>query len=475
MAQRNLWRIDEGKLILGLHEGQSKAWNSDKRFIFVLAGTQGGKTTFGPWWLWREIQRCGPGDYLAVTSSYDLFKLKMLPVMRETFENVLGIGRYWAGDRIMEICDPATGRFSASKATDPMWARIILRSASAGGGLESSTAKAAWLDEAGQEDFTIETWEAVLRRLSINEGRVIATTTIYNLGWLKTEIYDPWIEGKRQETAVIQFPSYINPSFPKKEYERVKASGMQDWRFGMFYEGLFTKPAGLIYDAYEPSRHLVDDFVPPFDWPRYVGIDFGGVNQSLVWLALDEFGTGPKKTPGMYYLYRESLEGGMSTQQHAEAARGHLDWGQVIKTWGGSGSEDQQRRDWKREGVEVLRPSVGDVEAGIDRVYSMFARDMLAICKGCKGVLQELSTYKRKLDKKGEPTDEIEDKRKFHRLDALRYVASGLFPRLIMRPARSYRGLDYLPPLEGTLPAAGPRGPKRLETEAEAIKRYRIN
>ena len=40
----NLYEVDDdGKLKLSLHKGQSKAWESDKRFVFVLSGTQGGK------------------------------------------------------------------------------------------------------------------------------------------------------------------------------------------------------------------------------------------------------------------------------------------------------------------------------------------------------------------------------------------------------------------------------------------------
>ena len=66
--------------------------------------------------------------------------------------------------------------------------RIVLRSANAEGGLESLTGKAAVLDECGQDDFTLEAWEAIQRRLSLSRGRVLGGTTPYNLGWLKTQI-----------------------------------------------------------------------------------------------------------------------------------------------------------------------------------------------------------------------------------------------------------------------------------------------
>ena len=69
LPKKSLWSVDGGKLTLSFHEGQARAWKSQRRFIFVLAGTQGGKTSWGPWWLWREIQRTARkgelNDYLA--------------------------------------------------------------------------------------------------------------------------------------------------------------------------------------------------------------------------------------------------------------------------------------------------------------------------------------------------------------------------------------------------------------------------
>jgi hypothetical protein len=62
----------EKKLRFNFHPGQYRAWQSPKRFVLVLAGTQGGKTSFGPAWLYREIQRRGPGDYMIVTPTYPL-------------------------------------------------------------------------------------------------------------------------------------------------------------------------------------------------------------------------------------------------------------------------------------------------------------------------------------------------------------------------------------------------------------------
>lgn len=413
----NLWKIENGKLVLDQHFGQSQAWESLRRFIFVLAGTQSGKTSWLSWWLWREIRQTaspeGDNDYIATTASYDLFKLKFLPEIRQVFEYLLNVGRYWSGERIIEL-RPSLDRnkpFWAKRADDPMWGRIILRSAASPAGLESATAKAAILDEAGQDEYTLETWEAVLRRLSLHQGRVCAATTLYNLGWIKSEIYDAWRNGDK-DIDVIQFASIQNPAFPKAEFERAR-SKMQDWRFAMFYLGQYAKPAGLIYSAFTDDM-LVDPFPIPYDWDRVTGVDFGGANTATLYLAQDP-------DSEIWYAYKESLEGDKSSAEHVESAEIAGDSHIFV---GGAGSETQYRMDWTFAGLPVLEPPIKEVENGIDKVTELMKTNRFRVFRSLSGLRDELGSYRRKLDESGNPTEEILNKRTYHRLDALRYAAT---------------------------------------------------
>ena len=406
----DLVEVVAGKVSLHLHPGQTKAWESTRRFVFVIAGTQGGKTSFLPWLLNREIGVCGDGDYLAVTATYDLFKLKLLPEMKRVFCDLLG-WKYYASDRVMGLGDK----------------RIILRSASAEGGLESTTGKAALLDECGQDDFRLESWEAIQRRLSLSQGRVFGGTTPYNLGWLKTEIFDRWRAGD-PDIEVVQFKNLDNPRFPRAEYDRMKRV-LPDWKFRMFYDGEFTRPAGMIYSDYDETIHRIPPKHLPLHWPRYVGLDFGAVNTAMVWIAED-----PERH--VYYLYREYHDGGKSTQGHAksffEESKMHLEDGvwvggeNVIRVTGGARSETQQRMDWNAAGVGVLESPIIDVEAGIDRVIELFKTKRLFIFDTCKRLLDEIGTYARELDDSGQPTEKIKNKETFHILDATRYGVSGV-------------------------------------------------
>lgn len=432
---KELWsRGADGRLHWQLHPGQWKALNCLARIILVLAGTQGGKTSFGPLWLLNEIKKRGPGDYIAASATYDLFKLKMLPEMERLFVETLG-WHYKKNDRIIESPDKQT--------------RIILRSAESPGGLESASVKGAWLDEWGQNNVTIECWEAIRRRVALYKGRVLITTTPYNLGWLKLQIYDRWKAGDKKY-AVISFRSIDNPAFPLEEYETAKAE-MPDWRFRMFYNGEFTKPAGLIYNDYEdsyavfepmyapgvdlkqlpgPGRYIIGgNLVRPFSipkhWQRYIGVDFGAVNTALIWLAED---------PYTHYLYlcREKLGGGLTGPEHAREA---LAYREPVKLWlGGAPSEDDARNDWQMAGAAVCRPFVDDVETGIDRGVGLIKSRRLFVFDSCVMTRGQFGTYSRELDAAGEPTEKISDKAKFHLLDAYRYIATA-FP--IDKPAES--------------------------------------
>lgn len=404
-----MWSVtDAGEMLLHLHEGQARVWDSERRFVFMLAGTQSGKTSFGPLWLLREIGLRGPGDYLAVSSTYDLLKLKMLPEFRRVFEDTLHLGEWQGGDRVFQFSREPT--------------RVIFRSAGSPGGLESSTAKAAWADEAGQDEFPLAAWFALLRRLSLSQGRVLGTTTLYNLGWVKQQIYDPWKAGD-PDIDVIQFDSSLNPQFPQDEYERAKRT-LPKWKFEMFYRGRYERPAGAIYgdfrDEYkEQGGHKVHPFTIPPEWPRHVGIDYGAVNTALVWLARDP-------AVNVYYLYRESLEGGKTSAEHVQSAKALAQGENVISWHGGAKSEKQQRWDWGGEnGLSVQEPPISDVEAGIDRVIGLFKPMRLFVFDSCTGVLDELGRYSRVLDDLNQPTEKIANKETFHRLDALRYVVIG--------------------------------------------------
>lgn len=455
----SIWNRDPvtGELELSFHPGQARAWNCESRFIAVLAGTQGGKTSFAPWWLAREIERTadpagGNNDYLAVTSTFKLFQRKFLPLMIETYEEVLKIGRYWASAGIIEISDPRDGRFWAKKSSDAMFARILLGSAVSPSGLESTTAKAALLDEAGQPEYTIRAWEAIRRRLSLARGRALLPTTVYDLGWLKEAVYD---RAKRVDTphempgdaefAVIHFDSIENPAFPLEEFEAARAS-MPEWRFNMMYRGLFTRPAGRIYDCWidadeAEGGHRIRPFTIPDHWHRVLGIDFGAVNTCAGFYALEEDAQG--YPTGRKIRYRTYHAAGGHAGDHVKRLM-DID-PRVSLVVGGAPSEDQWRQAYLWAGLPVYAPTIADVEVGIDRVYKAMSEGEELVFDDDRQYIDDVKGYSRELDERGEPTTKIKDKEKYHAADTSRYAHSLISPNDPLLPFNAFRHLDVSP------------------------------
>lgn len=397
--------------VLRFHAGQIRALDSTKRFVLILSGTQSGKTSFGPYWLYEEIQRRGPGDYLVATPTFTLLELKALSEFKRLFEERLQLGRYKGSpSRVFQFSPQGEEVIFGSTQKNPT--RILFGHAQDPESLESATIKAAWLDEAGQKKFKRGSWEAIQRRLSIHEGRVLITTTPYALGWLKNELHDK-AGDPNSDVDLIQFESVMNPAFPESEFNRMRDT-LPRWKFNMMYRGIFERPAGMIYDCFG-AENKVKRFNIPSSWQRYVGIDFGGVNTAAVFIAEDP------DTKDLF-LYRTYHKGELTAKEHADKIKS----GEPgrLTVYGGAKSEGQWRKEFRSAGLFIHEPPVSEVEVGIDRVYGLFKSHRLFVFDDLSDLIDELESYSRVLDESGEPTEKIEDKETYHKADALRYIGS---------------------------------------------------
>lgn len=79
--------------------------------------------------------------------------------------------------------------------------------------------------------------------------------------------------------------------------------------------GRWAAADGLIYDMFDPAIHLRDPmFMPPKEWPRYWGVDFGFTNPfTCLFFAEDP--------DGRLIMYRELYMTGRTVDEHAETIR----------------------------------------------------------------------------------------------------------------------------------------------------------
>jgi hypothetical protein len=425
----------KGKVLFHFHPGQERVMASHKRIVLALAGNQSGKTELAPPWLWREMRRKGPGDYLVASPSYPLMDKKLLPAFQRFFHTYLQLGDYKGQSKVFRFTEEGSLRLHGRVCDEPT--NIFFGHAQDPDSLESATYKAAVIDEAGQKAFRLGSYEAIMRRLSIHQGRLLIPTTPYDLGWLKQRIYDPWDQARKNgqphpEIDVINFKSIENPAFPREEYLRAKRD-LPPWRFHLFYDAIFTRPAGQIYHCFETALHVIPRRSIPDHWPRHFGLDFGPVNTACVMLA-EELNTLHEPT-GRLLAYREYHPGEKRTpEQHVlaimagDSSRGIPPEPRMPHCVGGSHSEDEWRDDFGGAGLSVFAPPIKEVEVGIDRVFATIQRGELLVMNDLVELLDELESYSREVDEAGNVGEKIDEPNIYHLCDSLRYILADVRP-----------------------------------------------
>jgi len=276
------------------------------------------------------------------------------------------------------------------------------------------------------EELGLPDWETLLSRATGRAGNVPHPQVI---GDCNPSAPTHWIRARAKAGVLTFFESrhQDNPELFDRE-GRITEAGqrrlsalrrMTGSRLLRLYHGLWAAPEGAIYDVLDEEKHVVTAFRPPDLWPRVVGVDPIGAYVAAVWGAWDQ-------ENGVLNIYREYMEPfGITTGGHVRNVL-QLSDRETIFAWAGGGpSERQARADWAGAGIPLQAPTVGDVWAGIDRVYALLKDFSMVIHDNCPILLSQLGDYRRKL-KDGEPTDSIENKEEYHLADALRYLVAWL-------------------------------------------------
>lgn len=413
-----------------LLKGQAKLLvNLTANTLAGIAGTGGGKTILGYWWLHNRMEKYPGQTWGLAEPTYSLLAKVILtssdpdrPSLEDYFRQASHHPDYHAVDHIMF--------------TD--FGKIYLGSADNPDSMQGAALRGYWLDEAGMMKQLA--YETALQRVSMMSGQVLITTTPYNLGWLKTDVVDK-ADGK---TIVVErWRSIDRTGFPIERYEEMRKR-MPPWRFAMMFDALFERPAGLIYGAFDERTCLIDRFPIPKEYPRYVGHDFGGANPAAMFYAQDP-GT------GYFYAYQEYLPGaGRSTAEHCEEFK-RLTMGadgnplNVIKRVGGSHQEDEIRQGYSAHGWHIQEPKLNKVEAQIDKVIGLHQLNKLFVFNDLRNYLDEKRSFSRKLDDSYNPTEEIADEARYHLMAAERYILSDFTPETITssRPLTSRSGYRF--------------------------------
>lgn len=276
------------------------------------------------------------------------------------------------------------------------------------------------------EELGLPDWEYLLTRCTGRAGNA-PISMLY--GDCNPGPPTHWIEQLRKQNklTVIKTTHRDNPEIysddgnltPGGKQRIGILAGLSGSRYSRLYQGLWAAPEGAIYDIFDEERHKVAAFDIPHFWPRVVGIDPFGAFVAALWAAWD-----PQNN--VLNVYREY------SKPFGETTGGHVrniiqeTGSETIFAWiGGGPSERQARVDWNAYGIPLIEPPISEVWIQIDKVYDLLKNNNLVIHDDCLNLLSEIGSYQRVM-KDGIPTEQIEDKDRFHLLDCLRYLVAFL-------------------------------------------------
>lgn len=215
-----------------------------------------------------------------------------------------------------------------------------------------------------------------------------------------------------------------NPSLPAAYVASLRKSH-QGLFFRRYILGEWCLAEGVIYDAFDEAKHVVDLLPEMARW-MCVGLDYGTVNPFAALLI--GIGTDDRLYVASEYRHDSRIARRQLTDAQYSlgmrrwlASYEHRGTKGVVPSWVfvDPSAASFMTQLWS-DGVPGVARADNDVKDGIRSVSTAFGEDILSIHRSCTGLLEELPAYvwDEKAQKKGEDKPlKVDD----HSVDGLRY------------------------------------------------------
>ncbi len=256
-------------------------------------------------------------------------------------------------------------------------------------------------------------------------------------------------EDKTGRWQTFHFTSHDNPHISRDAlHELIQDMSKKSYRQEILAEDDELQLTWLVYGVYKEQTQKIPRFEIPFNWPVYVGHDFGGANPAALFFAKDP-------ATGFFYVFREYLPGsGRSTADHVEAfkeivalpGQGDVEEPKtynVMMRAGGSHQEDEVRQGYAAHGWYIQEPALHRVAPQIDKVVGIMELNRLFVFDDLIDYPEELMNCLWERDTDGMITNVIENEKRYHLCACARYCLSEFTPETIV-PAGKQKAVSYI-------------------------------
>lgn len=403
--KRVLWDDVGGERHIYPHIFQLEAIKDKlSRYIFMIAGSGGGKSSFAPIWIYERMATRANSLVMFVEPTFKMLNNIAIPKVIEFFKGT-----------------PAEGEFIAKTMTyHSKMGDILFISADKPDLMEGLHVDFIVADEIGQ--YKRRAWVVLSNRITMKDGQLLGITTPYNLGWLYREPYQEWKKNRTPHHGgyhFIQFASTANPAISKEDIEQKRAE-MSASEFAMRYEGEFSQARGLVYSLPDGAVTGVE---PPENEEVYVSVDFGFGDPTIFLYYYIKDNT--------FFFFKEYSATSTLYEEHV-SANIPLFLKYNIRNVFYDPSNPQgaleMRKAFEDEGlITKWHPARNDILDGVRKVKKIMLTGHMFFDEHMSQTLDEFENYVFD-EKDGEPKDENN-----HCMDCVRYAVQGYLVLLYVR------------------------------------------
>lgn len=390
------------QLEVSFHPNQYKVFTFETQYAAAIAGVQSGKTFVGAYWAASMIAGMPQdGVGLICAPTYKILQQSTIPKFFKEFPMYHTYYKEQKGQ--IEFPD---GRVVYVRSMDDPY------------GVEGMTLDWAWGDEAGQ--FSLAAYTVLRSRTAIKRGRILFTTTPYNMGWLYTDFYLPWKNGKDKDLSVFTWKSTENPFFPKDFYDKEKAR-LRPEEFNRRYNGEFTRLSGLVYTL-EP-HHIIKPKEIKADI-TIGAVDWGWRNPAAISIL--------KLSQGVWYAVDEWYATGKTTTEIIEQMiKMQNTWG-VNRWYADSANPEKVQEANYRTGLYVVgyEKKKDSISNGISKINQLLLTNSFFVFDTNKNSLEEANAYRYPDDEDGKEGKDLPIPMFNHLMDTWRYGIDGYSPAM---------------------------------------------
>ena len=460
-----LWWDDKvsGKRIIIPISGQQEVLDDYiSQYIFVIAGSGGGKSSFLPYLLYNRIK----WKYQQINGSFATPDTYLRQVEVMVTEPTLGQLNNIAIKYIMNFFKglDLQGEYAAKKnqytisrkinlkdgrLVEQIIAEIYFISADHPDSLEGIHPDIIIADEVAT--YRRSSWIVLKQRVVPNNGQFIGLSTPKNLGWVFREPYREWLKDKTLRPHGYHFIFFKTIDNPHSEIAAIEKARkeMSKQEFALRYLGEFVRAEGLVYNLPDTAILEATSILPGPEDKVYICVDYGWGDPTaiLFFYVRSKYIPEAREFIDTFYFFKEYYAGSALMEDHIEELKWDLvKYNVSLAFYDPSGRQNKEQMqkaifDKCRIGqgvVKVKNPETGNLDmiggtglkvrffctyknnkTGINEVTRLIKTNNLYISGMMKNTIDEFENYK--FEKNGDDIAQGFD----HTMDAMRYGIVG--------------------------------------------------